>query len=95
MKAQSKLGPIVLGGGAVPFGRYKDGSHWRDWVRKAGREALRDASLEPSEIDSLIVANESDFVSLQVNPGPVVADELGMSGVATVRVEAGGGSGGA
>ena len=95
MKAQNKLAPIILGGGAVPFGRYKDGSHWRDWVRKAGREAIRDASLEPSEIDSLIVANESDFVSFQVNPGPVVADELGMSGVATVRAEAGGGSGGA
>ena len=86
--------PVVLGGGAVPFRRYKDGSHWRDWVRHAGRAALQDAGLAPLDIDSLVVANETDFISLQVNPGPVVADELGMSGVATVRVEAGGGSGG-
>ncbi|MAH85317.1 MAG: hypothetical protein CBB68_13915 [Rhodospirillaceae bacterium TMED8] len=95
MTAQNKPGPIIVGTGAVPFRRYKDGSHWRDWVRTAGREALRDAALTPSKIDSLVVANESDFTSLQVNPGPVIADELGMSGVATVRVEAGGGSGGA
>ena len=87
--------PLILGGGAVPFRRYKDGSHWRDWMRLAGADALADAGLEAADIDSVVVANETDFASLQVNPGPVVVDELGLTGVPVVRVEAGGASGGA
>ena len=87
--------PIVLGGGAMPFRRHTDGSNWRDWVRTAGRSALSDAALEPADIDSLVVSSESDFFSLQVNPAPVVADELGLTGVSAIRVEAGGASGGA
>ncbi len=87
--------PLILGGGAVPLCRYKDASHWRDWVRRAGAEAIADAGLEVRDIDSVVVASETDFFSLQINPAPVVADELGLSGVPVVRVEAGGGSGGA
>ncbi|MGI9383640.1 MAG: thiolase family protein [Methyloligellaceae bacterium] len=86
--------PIVLGGGAVPFRRYRDGSNWRDWVRQAGEAALADAELAADEIDSVVVASETDFFSLQVNPGPIVLDELGLTGRGVVRVEAGGASGG-
>ena len=86
--------PLILGGSVTPFGRLRDGPHWRDWVRRAGGDALADAGLEAADIDALVVACESDFLSLQVNPGPVVLDELGLSGRPVVRVEGGGASGG-
>ncbi len=95
MGLDSEIRPVILGGGGGPFCRFSDGSDWRDWVRWAGSDALADAELAAADIDSLIVASETDFFSLQVNPGPVVADELGLTGIPTVRVEAGGGSGGA
>jgi len=95
MGVDDEIRPVILGGGGGPFRRFSDGSDWRDWVRWAGSEAFADAELAADDIDSLIVASETDFFSLQVNPGPVVADELGLTGVPTVRVEAGGGSGGA
>lgn len=95
MGVDDDIRPVILGGGGVPFRHYTDGSGWRDWVRRAGSDALADAGLAAADIDSLVVANETDFFSLQVNPGPVVADELGLTGVPTVRVEAGGASGGA
>jgi acetyl-CoA C-acetyltransferase len=63
-------------------------------VRRAGADALTDAGLEAADIDAVVVASESDFLSLQVNPGPVVLDELGLSGRPVVRVEGGGASGG-
>ena len=86
--------PLILGGSVTPFGRHRDGSHWRDWVRRAGADALADAGLEAADIDAVVVASESDFLSLQINPGPVVLDELGLSGRPVVRVEGGGASGG-
>ena len=81
--------PLILGGSVAPFGRHRDGSHWRDWVRQAGNEALEDAGLEVADIDAVVVASESDFLSLQINPGPVVLDEMGLSGRPVVRVEGG------
>lgn len=87
-------GALVLGGAVVPFGRYRDGSNWRDRVRRAGVEAIADAGLEPDDIDAVVVACESDFLSLQVNPAPVVAAEIGLTGCSAVRVEGGGCSGG-
>ena len=86
--------PLILGGGVYPFGRHDDGSNWRDWVRAAGADALKDAGLAPGDIDAVIVASESDFLSLQVNPGPVVLGELGLAGRPVLRVEGGGASGG-
>jgi len=87
--------PLLLGGGVSPFGRHRDGSHWRDWVRAAAGDALVDAGVGGEDIDSVVVASETDFFSLQVNPGPVVLDDLGLTGRLVVRVEAGGASGAA
>ena len=86
--------PVILGGSIYPFRRYRDGSHWRDWVRQAGTEALVDAGLEPRDIDAVVVASETDFLNLQVNPAPVILGELGLTGRPAVRVEGGGASGG-
>lgn len=86
--------PLILGGGVSPFGRHRNGTHWRDWVRQAGADALADAELDAADIDAVVVASESDFLSLQINPGPVVLGELGLAGRPVVRVEGGGASGG-
>jgi len=86
-------GPLILGGGAVPFARDKAGGHWRDWIRRAAEAAIADAGIAARDIDALVLASESDFFLLQVNPGPVVLDDLGLTGRPVMRVEAGGGSG--
>ncbi len=79
----------------IAFRRYQDGSTFRDWIRQVGKDALEEARLVNSEIDSVIVASESDMLSLQVSPAALVTDELGLQGAAAVHVEAGGASGGA
>ena len=94
MKKNGRKMPVILGGGVYPFNSYSDGTHWRDWIRCAGADALVDSNIEPGDVDAVIVACETDFFSLQVNPGPVVLGELGLAGRPFVRVEGGGASGG-
>lgn len=77
----------------TPFNRRKDGSSFRDWARLAAQVALDDAGLEAADIDQFVVASESDFFTLQLNPAALLADECGLSGVAAKRVEGGGASG--
>lgn len=86
---------LLLGGGAVPLRRYDDGSSWRDWVRVATIEAIKDAGVEARDIDAVIVASESDFFSLQVAPGSVIVDDIGLVPCPVMRVESGGASGAA
>ena len=83
----------MLGGSAVRFARRRDGSTWRDWVREAGLGALQDSGIEARDVDSVVVATESDFFSLQIAPAPVVAAELGLDRCGTMRAESGGASG--
>ncbi|MGI9477572.1 MAG: thiolase family protein [Hyphomicrobiaceae bacterium] len=85
--------PIVAGGAIAKFQRSKDGSTWRDRAHGVAMEAIAEAGLVPSDIDALVVASESDLISLQVNPSPVVASDLGLPHVSAVRVEGGGASG--
>lgn len=87
--------PVILGGSQVPFRRYRDGSGFRDWVRAACDGAFADAQIDRHEVDAVVVASESDFLSMQLSPAPLLLDEVGLAGVPVVRVEAGGGSGGA
>ena len=87
--------PYITGASMIPFRRYQDGSTFRDWIRQVGRQALEEAQLEASEVDSIVVASESDMLSLQVSPSALVADELGLVGAAAIHVEAGGASGAA
>lgn len=85
---------IAVSGAAVtPFGHRKDGSSFRDWAALAFGEAMAMAELDPTDIDALVVASESDFFSLQLNPASVIADDVGLTGAATFRVEGGGASG--
>ncbi|MCZ4346814.1 thiolase family protein [Devosia neptuniae] len=88
------MDPVIIAGGAMtPFNRRKDGSSWRDWARQAFEAALADANLERPDIDSLVVASESDFFTLQLNPASVLADDLALFGKPVMRVEGGGASG--
>ena len=87
--------PYITGASMIPFKRYRDGSTFRDWIRRVGRQALNEAQLDSSEVDSVVVASESDMLSLQVSPAALVVDELGLQGTAAVHVEAGGASGAA
>lgn len=85
--------PLVLGGAIGRFGRYSDGTHWRDRLRHVAHDALRQAALEARDIDALVLATESDAMSLQINAAAVVASDLGLEHCAVMRVEGGGASG--
>ncbi|MEH6741070.1 MAG: thiolase family protein, partial [Sulfitobacter sp.] len=88
------ISDVVFAGGAMtPFNRRKDGSSFRDWARTAVQGALNDADLDVTDIDALVVASESDFFTMQLNPAALLADHCGLTGVAAKRVEGGGASG--
>ncbi|WP_299726677.1 thiolase family protein [uncultured Tateyamaria sp.] len=88
------LPPVIVSGAALtPYGRRKDGSGFRDWAAEAFEAALAMSDLECGDIDMLFVATESDFFSMQLNPGSILASDLGLVGVAATRCEGGGASG--
>ena len=84
---------LAIGAAQTPFNRRKDGSSFRDWARDAFDAALSMSGIERGDIDALIVASESDFFTLQLNPASVLAQDLGLIGAATLRVEGGGATG--
>ena len=83
----------VIGCHLTEFNRRKDGSSYRDWVCETFEASLAMSSLERKDIDTLIISNESDFFTFQLNPSTVIADDLGLHKVEIVRVEGGGASG--
>ena len=84
---------VVVGAALTPFNRRKDRSGVRDWAREAFDAALAMSEIAREDIDALIVASESDFFTLQLNPASVLAQDLGLCGAATLRVEGGGATG--
>jgi len=84
---------IVAGAGQTRFSRRRDGSGWRDWAGEALDAALAMAGMERDDPEALIVASESDLMTLQPNPAAVLADDLGLAGIPAWRVEGGGASG--
>lgn len=93
MRPPSPSDVLIAGTGMVPFRRYADGSTPRDWVRAAAGEAITGAGIEPDAIDAVVVGCESDHFSLQLAPGALVVDEIGLVPRPVMRVESGGGSG--
>jgi len=91
--ARSEILVMVAGCATTPFGRSNDGSTPRDWVRRVARDALEDAGIAAKDVDALVVASESDFFSLQLAPGALLVDEIGMVPCPVMRVEMGGASG--
>ncbi|MCL4765853.1 MAG: thiolase family protein [Hyphomicrobiaceae bacterium] len=89
------LDVVVCGGHMLPFGSRRDGSTPRDWVRRAVAGAYEDTAVDPDDVDLVVVASESDHLSLQLAPGPLMVDEIGLVPRPVVRVESGGASGAA
>lgn len=83
----------IVGAGMTRFGELWELS-LRDLFVEAAAEALREAEAE--HVDSIFVGNMSggQFVG-QEHLGPLMADQLGMAGVAATRVESACASGGA
>ena len=69
---------VVCGGAVRPFGRSRDESSPRDWVRAVVDQALQDAGVERRDIDALVLASESDHLSMQLSPAALMADEAGL-----------------
>ncbi len=90
---RSPSGVTVTGAAVTEFNRRRDNSSFRDWSASAFEQALRMSGLERRDIDALVVASESDFFTLQLNPASVLASDLGLTGAACSRVEGGGASG--
>lgn len=84
---------IITGAALTPFNRRRDDSSFRDWAVDAFEGALSMAEIDTADIDTLFVASESDFFSMQLNPASILASELGLAGVAAMRCEGGGASG--
>ncbi|MCO5104364.1 MAG: thiolase family protein [Burkholderiaceae bacterium] len=84
----------IAGSAMTPFGRRRDHSTPRDWVRQVAAAALDNAGMDASQVDSVVFSSETDFLSLQLVPAPLLLDELGLVPRPVVRVESGGASGG-
>ncbi|MCY6379809.1 thiolase family protein [Hoeflea prorocentri] len=84
---------IVAGAAQTPFNRRKDNSSFRDWAAEAFDAALDMSGMDTADIDLLVVASESDFFTLQLNPASVLGTDFGLDHAATMRVEGGGASG--
>ena len=86
---------MVLGGGLSRFARERVDGTPVDWVVEAGLDAIKDAGVDPAFIEHSLVAYESEILARQVTMGQVVQDQMGLCPRPSVRVEAGGGTGGA
>jgi acetyl-CoA C-acetyltransferase len=83
----------IAGARTTRFARRRDNTGFRDWAEEAFLGALSMAGYELADIDALIVASESDFFTLQLNPATVLAQDFGLTGATAIRVEGGGASG--
>lgn len=88
-------GVVVLGGGLSKFAKERPDGTPVDWVVEAAREAVADAGINPFDIDHTLIAYESEILARQVTLGQVIQDQLGLNPRPSLRVEAGGGTGGA
>ena len=73
---------VVAGVGIHPFGRFEWG--YRELGEHAARAALRDAAVEPSDVDMIFVAN----VGAEMAKGQNVMDRVARTGVPIINVEA-------
>lgn len=83
----------IAGAKITRFARRRDNSGFRDWAAEAFQDALSMSGYGLADIDALVVASESDFFTLQLNPATLLAQDFGLTAVTAIRVEGGGASG--
>lgn len=86
---------VILGGGLSKFSRERPDGTPVEWIVEAALDALVDAGVDAGAIEHTVVAYESEILARQVTLGQVVQDTLGLNPGPSIRVEAGGGTGGA
>lgn len=86
---------VVLGGGLTKFARERADGTPVDWMTEAALAALADAGLEAGQIEHSLLAYESEILARQLSMGQVIQDALGLCPRPSIRIEAGGGTGGA
>lgn len=86
---------VVLGGGLTKFSRERADGTPIDWMTEAALAALGDAGVEAGQIEHSLLAYESEILARQLSMGQVIQDALGLCPRPSIRVEAGGGTGGA
>ena len=85
----------IVGVGLSKFAAERPDGTPVDWIVEAAQAALGDAGVDVEAIEQSIVAYESEIIARQLTMGQVVQDALGLCPRPSVRVEAGGGTGGA
>jgi acetyl-CoA C-acetyltransferase len=86
---------VVLGGGLSKFAQERPDGTPVDWIVEAALAALDDAGAEIGAVQHSVVAYESEIVARQLTMGQVAQDALALCPRPSVRVEAGGATGGA
>ena len=86
---------VVLGGGLTKFARERPDGTPIDWMVEAALDGIADAGVDPGEIGHSLVAYESEILARQLSMGQVIQDALAFCPRPSIRVEAGGGTGGA
>lgn len=86
---------VLLGGGLTKFARERPDGTPVDWMTEAALAALGDAGVEAGQIEHSLLAYESEILARQLSMGQVMQDALGLCPRPSIRVEAGGGTGGA
>ena len=86
---------VALGCGLTKFARERPDGTPTDWMVEAALAAIDDAGVDPAEIDHSLVAYESEILARQLSMGQVIQDALAFCPRPSIRVEAGGGTGGA
>ena len=85
---------VVAGVGLTKFAPERPDGTPVDWIVEATQAALDDAGADIATVEHSVVAYESEILALQLTMGQVVQDALALSPKPSVRVEAGGATGG-
>lgn len=84
----------VIGVGLTKFGEFWERSY-RDLISEAGLKAIKDAQIEGDEIESMYVGSMTPGLFIQQEHiGALVADNAGLLGIPSTRVESACASGG-
>lgn len=79
-------GVHIVGGGHSKFGKRSD-IGLRELAYEAVSDLFNDSKLSPKDIDATVIGIAADEFNGQGAPAALINDEIGLSGIPTVRVE--------